>query len=260
MPSGCNWLHAGKNFVGGGYPIAQTATGPGSRQMDPAHGFFGSTDPATADSFSIWLGDATPGATGYDNYYLYNPGAAPKLVKAGDATLAPHDADPLFLGDRAVFLQMRNTVNGYTIPNPAGLAPVIVQQSSTTWEQWQFTELAGEALNGPNDDPDQDGTPNLLEYVFGTSPLQAGAPTATPVEIVTLAGQRFLQITIPRRSDHPAELTVEVSSDLTKWDAGPAATEVVSDTPAALVVRDLTPLDDATPQRFMRLRAELPTP
>jgi len=255
-------LHAGRNFVGGGYPITQTATGPGSRQMDLAHGFFGSTDPLTADSISIWQGDVTLGATGYDNYYLYNPGAAPKWVKTGDASLAPHDADPLFLGDRAVFLQMKNNVNGYTMANPAGLAPAVGQQftSSTTWEQWQLTELAGEALNGPNDDPDHDGTPNLLEYVFGTSPLQAGAPTATPVEIVTLAGQRFLQITIPRRIDHPAALTVEVSSDLTTWDAGPMFTEVVSDTPAALVVRDLTPLGTGTPQRFMRLQAELSTP
>ena len=81
-----------------------------------------------------------------------------------------------------------------------------------------------------------------------------------PAEVVTLAGQRYLQITIPRRSDHPALLTVEVSSDLTTWNSGPTFTEVVSDTPAALVVRDLTPLGTGTPRRFMRLHAELPAP
>ena len=39
-----------------------------------------------------------------------------------------------------------------------------------------------------------------------------------------------------------------------------AATAVISDTPAALVVRDLTPIGSGAAKRFMRLKAELPTP
>ena len=118
--------------------------------------------------------------------------------------------------------------------------------------------MAGEPLNAPTDDPDHDGTPNLLEFIFGTPPRLAGAPTATPVEIVTVLGQRYLQITIPRLSDRVATLNVQVSSDLTNWDAGPAFTVEVSNTPAAWVVRDLIPLDAAHPRRFMRLKAGLP--
>jgi hypothetical protein len=125
---------------------------------------------------------------------------------------------------------------------------------ATTWTQWKAEFLAGEPLNGKDDDPDHDGTSNLLEFVFGTPPTSAGAPVATPVE---LAGGH-LQITVPRRIDHVAVLTVEVSSDLTNWHSGPAHTEVVDDGIAALVVRDLTAPDASHPQRFMRLSASIP--
>lgn len=131
---------------------------------------------------------------------------------------------------------------------------------ATPWPQWQAAKLAGEPLNGPDDDPDDDGTVNLLEYVFGTPPRQPGAPPVTPVAMVTVSGLRYLQISIPRRSDHPATLTVQVSSDLAAWDSGPSATVTVSDTPQALVVRDLTPLGPPVVRRFMRLKTELATP
>lgn len=138
-------------------------------------------------------------------------------------------------------------------------SPFLMKSANvTTWQQWRDAELTGEPLNAPNDDPDQDGRTNLLEFVLGTPPKQAGAPSATSVEIVTSNSQMFLQITLPRRLDHLATLTVQVSPDLTSWAAGPAATLVISDTPAALVVRDLTPLSPGAPKRFMRLKAELP--
>jgi hypothetical protein len=128
---------------------------------------------------------------------------------------------------------------------------------TTTWQQWQAVELVNAPLlNGPNDDPDNDGTNNLLEFVFGTPPLQAGAPPAISIAVVN----GYQQITIPRRIDHPATLRVLVSSDLAHWDAGDGVTVVVSNTPSALVVRDLTPLSAGQPQRFMRLSANLPTP
>jgi hypothetical protein len=123
-----------------------------------------------------------------------------------------------------------------------------------TFAQWQTEHLTGELLDAPNDDPDQDGTPNILEFVFGTPPKSAGAPVLTPVVLVG----GHLQITIPRRLDHPANLTVEVSGDLANWSSGPFSTGIVSDDVSALVVRDLTALDAAHPRRFIRLRAVLP--
>lgn len=131
---------------------------------------------------------------------------------------------------------------------------------STTWSQWQAAELAGEPLNGPTDDADHDGTVNLLEFVFGSPPRQSSPPPLTPLTIVTVDGLKFLQIRIPRRIDHPAVLTVQVSSALKTWDSGAAATVVVEDSPAALVVRDLTPIGSGTAPRFMRVTAALVTP
>ena len=130
---------------------------------------------------------------------------------------------------------------------------------TTTWSQWKTDNLTGETLNGPNDDPDRDGTPNMLEFVFGTPPKSAGAPTATPLAVI----DGHLQITIPRRIDHLATLTVEVSDDLTNWQSGmgnEGATTEVSNTPTAWIVRDNTLLGPAHPRRFMRLKAELSAP
>ena len=256
-------LCAGANLVGGGFPVAQCAVGAGSRQMDLTHGFVAGADQATADMFSIWKGDATSGATGYDDYYLFGSAAGAKWVKVGDPTQTSQDANRLFPGNRAALVTVKTDRHAYTMPSPWAFGSLIALQQvggSSTWAQWQATELAGEARNGPNDDPDGDGTPNLLEFVFGTPPLQAGPPTATPVEIVTIAGQRFLQITIPRRSDHLALLSVQVSSDLANWQSGPEFTTVVYDDEAGLVVRDRTPLGADAPKRFMRLRAEVPAP
>ena len=140
-------------------------------------------------------------------------------------------------------------------------SPFLMKSAAmTTWQQWRDSELVGEPLNSPNDDPDQDGRTNLLEFVFGTPPRQAGAAPATSVEIVTSNSQQFQQITLPRRMDHLATLTVQVSPDLTSWASGPAATSVISNTPAALVTRDLTPLGSGAPKRFVRLKAELTLP
>jgi hypothetical protein len=125
---------------------------------------------------------------------------------------------------------------------------------ATTWDQWRQENLTNEPLNGPLDDPDKDGTSNLLEFVFGTSPKVSNPLVATPV---TLESGHAV-ITIPRRIDHVANLVVEVSGDLAVWNSGPAHVEITSNGPAALVARDLTPLGPANPQRFIRLKAALP--
>lgn len=131
---------------------------------------------------------------------------------------------------------------------------------TTSWSVWQADELDGVTLNGPNDDADGDGISNLIEFAFGTTPKTANSPVATPCSMLELNGQRYLQITVPRRVDHNATLVIEVSSDLANWSSGISHTQVVSNTAASLVVRDLTPLSSTATKRFMRVRAIPPTP
>ncbi|MEY3897401.1 MAG: hypothetical protein RLZZ214_2922 [Verrucomicrobiota bacterium] len=140
--------------------------------------------------------------------------------------------------------------------NASGSPFLMKSARQQNFAQWQTETLTGEPLNSPGDDPDKDGASNLLEFVFGTPPKTAGAPVITPISRVG----GTLQIAIPRRLDHPALLTVEVSGDLTNWASGPAHTEVVADDASGLHVRDLTPLDSAHPKRFMRLKAEPAAP
>jgi len=124
-----------------------------------------------------------------------------------------------------------------------------------SYAQWKTAHLTGEPLNGPHGDPDADGTPNLLEFAYGTTPTAANAPVATPV---VLDGSGHPVITIPRRIDHLANYIVEVSGDLVVWLSGPSHTEILQNDSAALVVRDLTPVSPANPKRFMRLKVSLP--
>jgi hypothetical protein len=129
-----------------------------------------------------------------------------------------------------------------------------VRPPDTSWDQWVSVELAASPSDGPDDDPDRDGSPNLLEYVFGTLPTVFNPPVSTPVALD--AGR--LVMTVPRRIDRPAILTFEVSGDLSGWDSGPAFTEVLEDGLERLVVGDLAAVGVDDPRRFMRLRAALP--
>jgi hypothetical protein len=129
---------------------------------------------------------------------------------------------------------------------------------STSWAEWQGELLGGVALSAPGDDPDKDGISNLIEYVFGSSPVQANPPQPTSLSITEIAGQRYLQLSIPRRVDRSASLTVEVSDDMIQWNSGAGVTTVVESGPANWVVRDLEAIDQSRPKRFMRLKAALP--
>lgn len=124
----------------------------------------------------------------------------------------------------------------------------------TTFAQWQTIHTPGPAAA----DPDHDGIPNLLEFVFSTPPNTANPPVPTTTAIVTTGSGKFLQINIPRRQDRLADLTVEVSEDLVHWRSGPEETTVIQNDIQTLVVRSLSPLDASRPRQFLRLRVQIP--
>lgn len=173
---------------------------------------------------------------------------------------APNPLNPLPLEwDVADAVAEVGSIDSDGSPSLMRTAAVAAASPATTWQQWRAAELAGTAETGPADDPDRDGLSNLLEYVFGSPPTQAGPPPTTALATAEAGGQAYLQLSVPRRIDHvSAVLAIEVSDDLTHWFAGPGHTVVVGDTPAALVARDATVAGGGQPCRFMRLRASLP--
>jgi len=224
-------------------------------------------DPVTQafDSIFVVEDNQTPFAVGKPAYVwgwrMGASGAEWILFRAPSWTWPEADEFPFFSieWDAADATAIIGEIGGPGDPFLMKSAAVTgVASPATTWEQWQAKFLDGEPLDGPNDDPDLDGTPNLLEFVFGTDPLAAGPPPQTPVSVVTVGDDRFLQISIPRRVEHSVDLTVEVSSDLVTWNSGPSHTLGVADDVDALVVRDLTPFSSSVPVRFMRLQASLP--
>lgn len=129
---------------------------------------------------------------------------------------------------------------------------------TTGWKQWREMELDGKTpLTGPNDDADGDGVSNVLEFAFGTSPLnKADFPDMSDwFNIAEDNGKRHLEMRVPRRRDRPVNFTAEVSNDLVNWTSGTTVTSVVSDSADAITLRDRTPISEAGIQRFMRVNA-----
>ncbi len=142
--------------------------------------------------------------------------------------------------------------------DPSVASFLMKSQAVFSYAQWRSSQLAGEFFSSPNDDPDRDGTPNLLEFVFGTSPTQPTAPTPTTTALVEISGEKYLQISVPRLRNRLAVVSVEVSGNLVNWHSGSAHILEISNTPELLVVRDLTPSGPGQPKRFMRAKAVNP--
>ncbi|MCW1925853.1 SpaA isopeptide-forming pilin-related protein [Luteolibacter arcticus] len=116
-------LAKGASLVGGGYPIDQKPMVlTGSRAMTLGQGFFGSRDFKKADRFYVWRGDAVALETGYTGYFLlHGAPVQPALIqwtKTGDTTIQSHNDNVLFLGDRAVFMDLANDIFTYQILTP----------------------------------------------------------------------------------------------------------------------------------------------
>lgn len=142
--------------------------------------------------------------------------------------------------------------------SPAG-SPVLMQSAAVaTYDQWRGAELEGHPLAAAEDDADRDGVANFLEYVFGTSPVDAGSVRHPLVSMAEVSGQRHLQITVPRVAGRLFDGVVEVSGNLLDWQSGTPFTTVVSEGSEAVVIRDSAPVGPAHPKRFIRFRAAEP--
>ena len=123
------------------------------------------------------------------------------------------------------------------------------------WEAWLLANFGPEPRNpliaGEMADPDNDSSPNLMEYSLGTNP-NLSEPPGYVLDTVDVEGIDYLRITITRNpAATDVTYTVQTTSDLT--DPGSWSdldTEILLDTPTGLVVRDTL----GGPSRFIRLR------
>ena len=105
-------LAKGAQFIGSGWPQAQS---PASRNMNTTSGFTASTAAASADRVRTWIGDVSPGATAYDNYY-FAATVTPQWNHEGGNTSV--SADKFFLPFHASFVITTNGASNWTMPLP----------------------------------------------------------------------------------------------------------------------------------------------
>lgn len=120
----------------------------------------------------------------------------------------------------------------------------------TSWTIWRGQN----SVQLPDDDPDKDGVPNLIEYALNLSPS-----AATPLHqriVNDLDSNQYLRLTITRNPAATDILySVEASSDLVTWTTTDVL--ILQNTSTTLQVRDTQPMTSAN-RRFMRLRVTQP--
>ena len=111
--------------------------------------------------------------------------------------------------------------------------------------------------NGPGDDPDYDGIPNLLEYALsGGDPAQRSMGILPATSLTDVGGNSYLTLTIQKNTTATGiTLIAETCGDLATWNS--SNTVIVSETASTLVVRDAVPVSGSS-KRFIHLKVTQP--
>jgi hypothetical protein len=129
----------------------------------------------------------------------------------------------------------------------------------TPFQEWQADHFAGGSSNpdaAPGADPDNDGLNNAGEYAFGADPNLAG-PNPVTTSIVTIDGERYLQVSIPKNPDaSDATIAVQASPEIAPATWSSDGLVIEENTSVLLRVRDTIPVSSVA-RRFFRIQVTL---
>ena len=106
-------LQVGSQLIGSVWPQSMS---PDALGMTLENQFIGARVQSRADQIQQWLGDSTPGASGYSTTYLLSAGALQQWVATGDATLRSQNLVPVLGISRAIFFKSTNNKENYLVP------------------------------------------------------------------------------------------------------------------------------------------------
>ncbi len=92
----------GSTLHSSGYPLDDT---PNARTYTVGSGFVGNTSPVGTDQIQLWLGDATPNASGYGVRYLLNAGTPSLQYWSPVGSLQNLNTTPFLLRGRGQFIK-----------------------------------------------------------------------------------------------------------------------------------------------------------
>jgi hypothetical protein len=136
--------------------------------------------------------------------------------------------------------------------------------SSQTYEEWRVlnfttTQLQNSSVSSASADPDTDGIPNLMEYVFNLSPW-ANNPPRTSSGI----SNNHLTLTYPERNNlAPTQVWLQGTDDLQKWTTYNTKIEISRIAASgfnAVTLQDPVALGTNLNRRFIRLKIYGSTP
>jgi autotransporter-associated beta strand protein len=239
---------AGTLTIGGGLDVSAQGAGAGKLvfELDALA--------ATSDKIAV-TGSLTIGTDtlGFNNFTFTNLGGLEvgtyKLITSGGVI---GSLDPANLGGTVGAFKGTLQIN----VNTRDLELVLIPGSP--FETWIAGFNVG-GLTGPNDDPDFDGVPNLLEFALNSSPASGGSLGKTFTKLATVGGTPgVLTYTLATRNGavfaasgnnqqavvaaDSLTYLIEAANDLTDW-GGPLVEEVTG--ADAIAIQSGLPAPDA---------------
>lgn len=161
---------------------------------------------------------------------------------------------------REILINRNNFTDPADDPSDSQMAQALINAiepapATTSFAQWSAGHPFSAGTSGPGDDPDRDGSVNLLEFFHGTHPLQAASRDSGPALRQDPSGLSFVYRRARNIGGVSAEL--QTSTGLGAWQA-------VAPVPPQTAV-DVGDLDEITvdlpaaggPTRFYRLSVTL---